>query len=490
MTGGAERQTSSIRGSSSPCERVDVPHGAESGDDFFVVLSNILSYMASAVDVLHAAGDEEKTKGPPDGTQWKRPQLSAVSKRRLLARTISNLQKGIQEVSMLKLAGEELQEHYMASKVQQSAAEKSRQEVYTQLHQVSGSMHETSLKLQKAEEARAAAGRERDAMQETVDSLARELDTLRGSLHERDEQVADITRALQELQERQTTAQQERQDAVQDKAAAVAAAQEAERCAAAAQESLQKCKLTATRNQEAVAKLTADNLMLVMKLAKAEKEAAQLTQERDMLKDGLEKQEGPWFDKVKLGVEQQVKYAMSRADELEAELEQERRRHAEQLAQESATCHDLRAKLSASVERGDALQRAVEQGQHDTERLNLKLTHADDEIQTLRTTAENAQAEVRVLRESMQEMRHECQDAAMRMQEAAASELAATSMLSSVQAGLEAHKAQATKLQSALDAQLQVNKELMARKSDIEWQLMTALASDPGSAATAPAAST
>lgn len=71
---------------------------------------------------------------------------------------------------------------------------------------------------------------------------------------------------------------------------------------------------------------------------------------------------------VKLGVEQQVKYAMSRADELEAELEQERRRHAEQLAQESATCHDLRAKLSASVERGDALQRAVEQGQHDTER--------------------------------------------------------------------------------------------------------------------------
>lgn len=66
----------------------------------------------------------------------------------------------------------------------------------------------------------------------------------------RDEQVADITRALQELQERQTTAQQERQDAVQDKAAAVAAAQEAERCAAAAQESLQKCKLTSTRNQE------------------------------------------------------------------------------------------------------------------------------------------------------------------------------------------------------------------------------------------------
>lgn len=39
--------------------------------------------------------------------------------------------------------------------------------------------------------------------------------------------------------------------------------------------------------------------MLVMKLAKAEKEAAQLTQERDMLKDGLEKQEGPWFDKVR-----------------------------------------------------------------------------------------------------------------------------------------------------------------------------------------------
>jgi hypothetical protein len=35
----------------------------------------------------------------------------------------------------------------------------------------------------------------------------------------------------------------------------------------------------------------------------------------------------------------------------------------------------------------------------------------------------------------------------------------------------------AERLQSALDAQTEVNKQLMSRKSDIEWQLMTALAS-------------
>jgi hypothetical protein len=51
-----------------------------------------------------------------------------------------------------------------------------------------------------------------------------------------------------------------------------------------------------------VGRITADNLMLVMRLKKAEKEVAELSKERDLLKAGVEKQEGPWFDTVSTGL--------------------------------------------------------------------------------------------------------------------------------------------------------------------------------------------
>jgi len=47
-----------------------------------------------------------------------------------------------------------------------------------------------------------------------------------------------------------------------------------------------------------VAKLTADNLMFVMRLNKAEREVSELIRDKEELKRGLEEQEGPWFDTV------------------------------------------------------------------------------------------------------------------------------------------------------------------------------------------------
>jgi hypothetical protein len=59
-----------------------------------------------------------------------------------------------------------------------------------------------------------------------------------------------------------------------------------------------KAKTACARHQDAVAKLTADNLMFMMRMKKAEAEAEQLRKQSSELRQGLEYQEGPWFDTV------------------------------------------------------------------------------------------------------------------------------------------------------------------------------------------------
>lgn len=63
-----------------------------------------------------------------------------------------------------------------------------------------------------------------------------------------------------------------------------------------------KAQAQAERHQEVVAKLTADNLVFLMQLKKAEADLAAANQERALLKLAVEKQRGPWFDQVRVCV--------------------------------------------------------------------------------------------------------------------------------------------------------------------------------------------
>lgn len=51
---------------------------------------------------------------------------------------------------------------------------------------------------------------------------------------------------------------------------------------------------------QVVAKLTADNLMFLMQLKKAEADLATANQERAQLRLAAEQQRGPWFDQVRM----------------------------------------------------------------------------------------------------------------------------------------------------------------------------------------------
>lgn len=48
-----------------------------------------------------------------------------------------------------------------------------------------------------------------------------------------------------------------------------------------------------------MARLTADNLVFLMRVNKCEQELGIAARERDELKVALEQQQGPWFDEVR-----------------------------------------------------------------------------------------------------------------------------------------------------------------------------------------------
>ena len=52
------------------------------------------------------------------------------------------------------------------------------------------------------------------------------------------------------------------------------------------------------KHQAAVAQLTGDNLVLVLRAKAAEDEVAALKKEREELRAAIDEQRGPWFDEV------------------------------------------------------------------------------------------------------------------------------------------------------------------------------------------------
>ena len=58
--------------------------------------------------------------------------------------------------------------------------------------------------------------------------------------------------------------------------------------------------MQAQKHQEAVARLTGDNLVLMLKLRQSEAAAIQAATQRDSLASQLEQQKGPWFQQVRL----------------------------------------------------------------------------------------------------------------------------------------------------------------------------------------------
>lgn len=65
-----------------------------------------------------------------------------------------------------------------------------------------------------------------------------------------------------------------------------------------ARERSQKSSDLAEKHQKAVAKLTADNVVQLLRLNQCQEKLTAATQERDSLQEQIAEKRGPWFDAV------------------------------------------------------------------------------------------------------------------------------------------------------------------------------------------------
>ncbi len=66
----------------------------------------------------------------------------------------------------------------------------------------------------------------------------------------------------------------------------------------AAEAAAERAAKNAAKHQAAVAQLTGDNLVLMLRVRAAEEEAAAGRKEREDMRAALDEQRGPWFDEV------------------------------------------------------------------------------------------------------------------------------------------------------------------------------------------------
>jgi hypothetical protein len=117
---------------------------------------------------------------------------------------------------------------------------------------------------------------------------------------------------------------------------------------------------------QAVAKLSADNVVLIIKLRKAEERCASLGSERDELRAAVDTQSGPWFDDIQRAVQQRMEEGMQKAKELEAQLEQQQEGRARQLQGVREEKDQLAAHLSSTLTSCQRLEYELQQSQYDT----------------------------------------------------------------------------------------------------------------------------
>ncbi|CAL5222611.1 g5005 [Coccomyxa viridis] len=89
----------------------------------------------------------------------------------------------------------------------------------------------------------------------------------------------------------------------------------------------EKAAASGHKHQAAVAQLTGDNLVLVLRAKAAEDEVTALKKEREELRAAIDEQRGPWFDEVRAGVRQKVAAALEQAEALEARIDSKQAEH-------------------------------------------------------------------------------------------------------------------------------------------------------------------
>lgn len=112
-----------------------------------------------------------------------------------------------------------------------------------------------------------------------------------------------------------------------------------------------------------MAKLSADNVVLMVKLQKAEARCKALGGECAELRAAVETRSGPWFDEVRAVVQHRIQEGMEEARALQAQLGEAKQQHATDLARVTEAKEQLSAHLSSTLASCQQLEDELQQSQ-------------------------------------------------------------------------------------------------------------------------------
>ena len=229
----------------------------------------------------------------------------------------------------------------------------------------------------------------------------------------------------------------------------------------AALERAEKAETSAARHKEGVAKLTADNMVFLMRLKETETEIAALRKETADARIELEAKRGAWFDRARKDVERVVQRAIKRAEEADAALEAEfgrQEQKAEEYAKELAKIDDVRAENELLAMAAAKAQKAAEQAlmekvkiHEELQRWKTKEFDATSSAKASTTAAAEAYESAGVLRKELAETKAEVEG---------------------LRAFVDAARAEAEAKTRALANQQAVNAGVMRMKNAMEWRVL------------------
>ena len=350
--------------------------------------------------------------------------LSATTRKKHQTRAAARIAEARAALAGLVASFDETRNYTNALHASLARSESAQTGVTEQLRSTAGYAEETTARLrQTAEQHRRA--------EMTAKQLGEALDA--ANAH-----IADLTRDLNSA----------RRDE-----AAVRAAERANATAADLERRCAKAESSNERHKEAVAKLTADNMVFLMRLKESEEESRAARAEADSMRGELDESRGAWFDKARKDVERVVERAMKRAEQSDAALEAELVAGEQRAEEWGAELAKMRAVLAqnatlarATEEATNALDDAVA-ARRDAERRAFDAANA----QKAATAAmASAREDMGVLKLEMAELSRELAEA--RKANVAMAEKAATSV-------------------KALATQQAINASVMRSKNDMEWRV-------------------
>ena len=226
-------------------------------------------------------------------------------------------------------------------------------------------------------------------------------------------------------------------------------------------ERAERAEESAAKHKEAVAKLTADNMVFLMRLKESETELAAARAEADEMRGEIEDSRGTWFDRARKDVERVVQRAMRRAEEADAALEAEIQageQRAEEWGAELAKMNAVLAQNEALARTTEAATTALDDAVDARRRLEALLDESKQrEFDALvaQKAATEAMAAARedmgVLKQKMASTERQLEKA--RRDNAALAEKASVSV-------------------AALATQQTINAGVMQKKNDMEWRVL------------------